>query len=178
MSHPILRLVDPAYRSWQRFRAGTDTYDGKAVRCPGRPRMSAADPGLERATSNGGAEHGRASDLHGHGHRSQDRAEYRQWPSCNGSVSGNHANLVPEGIDGFIDAFGIRRIGEVRLADNLEDKEVHLRPGEGNIDFASLFTRLESASYQGHYMMAFGDQSDKLEARDFFATCISGGSGS
>jgi sugar phosphate isomerase/epimerase len=87
----------------------------------------------------------------------------------------NHANLVPEGIDGFIDTFGIRRMGEVRLADNLGDREVHLKPGEGNIDFASLFTRLESGGYQGHYMMAFGDQADKLEARDFLAQCISGG---
>jgi sugar phosphate isomerase/epimerase len=80
----------------------------------------------------------------------------------------NHANLVPEGINGFIDAFGISRIGEVRLADNLGDKEVHLNPGEGNIDFASLFTRLESAGYQDHYMMAFGNQADKLAARDVF----------
>jgi sugar phosphate isomerase/epimerase len=83
----------------------------------------------------------------------------------------NHANLVPEGINGFIDAFGISRIGEVRLADNLGDKEVHLNPGEGNIDFASLFTRLESAGYQDHYMMAFGNQADKLAARDFFEQC-------
>jgi sugar phosphate isomerase/epimerase len=90
----------------------------------------------------------------------------------------NHANLVPEGIDGFIDAFGIRHIGEVRLADNLGDKEVHLKPGEGNIDFASLFTRLESTGYRGHYMMAFGDQADKLDARDFFTTDLSLGSGS
>jgi sugar phosphate isomerase/epimerase len=80
----------------------------------------------------------------------------------------NHANLVPEGLNGFIDAFGISRIGEVRLADNLGDKEVHLNPGEGNIDFASLFTRLESAGYQDHYMMAFGNQADKLAARDVF----------
>ncbi len=87
----------------------------------------------------------------------------------------NHANLVPEGINGFIDAFGISRIGEVRLADNLGDKEVHLNPGEGNIDFASLFNRLESAGYTGHYMMAFGNQADKLQARDFFVRCISGG---
>jgi len=90
----------------------------------------------------------------------------------------NHANLVPEGIDGFIEAFGIRRIGEVRLADNLGDREVHLKPGEGNIDFRSLFTRLESTGYQGHYMMAFGDQADKLEARDFLATCSGTSSGS
>jgi sugar phosphate isomerase/epimerase len=63
-------------------------------------------------------------------------------------------------------------MGEVRLADNLGDKEVHLKPGEGNIDFASLFTRLEAADYQGHYMMAFGDQADKLAARDFFERCV------
>jgi sugar phosphate isomerase/epimerase len=87
----------------------------------------------------------------------------------------NHANLVPEGINGFLDTFGVRRIGEVRLADNLGDKEVHLNPGEGNIDFASLFKRLESAGYEGHYMMAFGDQADKLTGRDFFARCISSG---
>jgi sugar phosphate isomerase/epimerase len=84
----------------------------------------------------------------------------------------NHANLVPEGIGGFLDAFGIDRIGEVRLADNLGDKEVHLNPGEGNIDFVALFTRLESTGYQGHYTMAFGTQADKLAARDFFAACI------
>jgi sugar phosphate isomerase/epimerase len=87
----------------------------------------------------------------------------------------NHANLVPEGIDGFIDAFGMSRIGEVRLADNLGDREVHLNPGEGNIDFVSLFTRLESSGYQGHYIMAFGDQADKLAARDFFEQCSRGG---
>lgn len=86
----------------------------------------------------------------------------------------NHANLVPEGIHGFLDAFGIGRIGEVRLADNLGDKEVHLNPGQGNIDFASLFTRLESAGYRGHYMMAFGNQADKLAARDFFEACSRG----
>jgi sugar phosphate isomerase/epimerase len=84
----------------------------------------------------------------------------------------NHANLVPEGIDGFLDAFGSGRIGEVRLADNLGDKEVHLNPGEGNIDFVSLFKRLESAGYAGHYMMAFGTQPDKLRARDFFVSCL------
>lgn len=54
---------------------------------------------------------------------------------------------MPEGIDGFLDAFGIDRIGEVRLADNVGDKEVHLSPGRGNIDFESMFRRLESAKY-------------------------------
>jgi len=80
----------------------------------------------------------------------------------------NHANLVPEGIDGFLDAFGVDRIGEVRLADNLGDKEVHLKPGQGNIDFEAAFRRLESSGYQKFYSMAFGSLEDKLEAREAF----------
>ena len=80
----------------------------------------------------------------------------------------NHANLVPEGINGFLDAFGVDRIGEVRLADNLGDREVHLNPGEGNIDFPAVFHRLESSGYLGFYTMAFGSLDDKLKARDVF----------
>ena len=80
----------------------------------------------------------------------------------------NHANLVPEGINGFLDAFGVDRIGEVRLADNLGDKEVHLKPGQGNIDFEAVFRRLESAGYRKFYTMAFGSLEDKLEAREGF----------
>lgn len=81
----------------------------------------------------------------------------------------NHAHLVPEGINGFLDAFGIGRIGEVRLADNNGDKEVHLNPGQGNIDFRAVFQRLEKAGYRGFYTMAFGNLQDKLAARELFA---------
>lgn len=84
----------------------------------------------------------------------------------------NHAHLVPEDISGFLGAFGVARIGEVRLVDNLGDKEVHLKLGQGNIDFAALFRRLESSGYQDHYMMAFGTQADLLEGRDFFVACV------
>ena len=81
----------------------------------------------------------------------------------------NHAHLVPEDVDGFLDAFGVGRIGEVRLADNTGEKEVHLNPGEGNIDFRAVFRRLESSGYRGFYTMAFGDLTAKLEARELFA---------
>lgn len=81
----------------------------------------------------------------------------------------NHAHLVPEGINGFLDAFGIARIGEVRLADNTGDREVHLNPGQGNIDFQAVFQRLEKAGYRGFYTMAFGSLQDKLAARELFA---------
>ena len=81
----------------------------------------------------------------------------------------NHAHLVPEDADGFPDAFGIDRIGEVRLADNTGEKEVHLNPGEGNIDFRAVFNRLELAGYADFYSMAFGGLPDKLAARELFA---------
>lgn len=81
----------------------------------------------------------------------------------------NHSHLVPEGIGGFLDAFGIARIGEVRLADNLGVKEIHLKPGDGSIDFPSMFRRLESEGYRKFYTMAFGSIEDKLWARELFA---------
>lgn len=81
----------------------------------------------------------------------------------------NHANLVPEGIPGFIAALDIARIGEVRLADNTGDVEIHLPPGQGTIDFPDTFRRLENAGYTGYYTMAFGTLDDKLAARQQFA---------
>jgi sugar phosphate isomerase/epimerase len=92
--------------------------------------------------------------------------EQIQSPHFGWAFTVNHAHLVPEGIAGFLDAFGVERIGEVRLADNTGEYEVHLSPGEGNIDFPALFGRLETAGYRRHYALAFGSQEDKLTARD------------
>ena len=85
------------------------------------------------------------------------------------AFTANHSHLVPDGIDGFLDAFGIDRIGEVRLADNHGDYEVHLIPGEGNLDFANLFTRLENAGYKGHYSMAYVSDAQRIESRNRLA---------
>jgi sugar phosphate isomerase/epimerase len=79
---------------------------------------------------------------------------------------------VPEGIDGFLDTFGIERIGEVRLADNNGDYEVHIIPGEGNIDFNNLFTRLESTGYKGHYSMAYGSDEQRIDSRNQLSTLV------
>jgi sugar phosphate isomerase/epimerase len=92
-----------------------------------------------------------------------------QSPHLGWSYTVNHAHLVPEGIDGFLDALGTARLKEVRLADNMGDREVHLRPGEGNIDFRRLFRRLEGAGYGGHYMNAFGSLDDMLAGREALA---------
>lgn len=84
----------------------------------------------------------------------------------------NHAHLVPEGIDGFLDEFGIERIGEVRLADNTGEYEIHLIPGQGNIDFKSAIERLESEGYRGHYTMAYGNNEEKIGSRDHLVSLM------
>ncbi len=113
-----------------------------------------------------------AAEVHYLGH---DVAECRYFfdaipsPHFGWAFTVNHANLVSEGVDGFIDAFGVSRIGEVRLADNTGEVEIHLPPGQGNIDFEAMFRRVESAGYTGFYTMAFGSLDDKLAARELFA---------
>jgi sugar phosphate isomerase/epimerase len=74
--------------------------------------------------------------------------------------------MLPDGIDGFIDTFGLDRCREIRIADNNGNKEEHLQPGEGTIDFESFFERCEDAGYSGHYMLAFNDLEDMLSGRD------------
>ena len=87
-------------------------------------------------------------------------------PSLGWAFTVNHAHLVPEGIGGFLDAMDLGRCGEVRLADSHGRYEEHLRPGEGSIDFARMFARIEGARYRGHYMMAFGTLDDMLKGRE------------
>jgi sugar phosphate isomerase/epimerase len=83
-----------------------------------------------------------------------------------------HGNLVPEGWAGFLDAFGVEGIGQVRLNDNRGDHEVHLVPGEGNVDFAAVFQRLKELNYGGPLILDFGTEMDKLVAREQFAALL------
>jgi sugar phosphate isomerase/epimerase len=89
------------------------------------------------------------------------------------SFTANHAHLVPEGVQGFIDAMPLARVREVRLADCFRNgHEQHLNPGQGDFDFASLFQSLEAKGYSGHYMNAFGSLDDMLKARALFAGMV------
>jgi sugar phosphate isomerase/epimerase len=91
-----------------------------------------------------------------------------QSPALGWAFTVNHAHLVPEGIGGFLDAMDVARCGEVRLADSHGRWEEHLKPGQGTIDFARMFKRLEGGGYRGHYMMAFGGLDDMLAGREYF----------
>jgi sugar phosphate isomerase/epimerase len=86
----------------------------------------------------------------------------------------NHAHMLPEGIAGFTRAFDLGRCGEVRLADNRGDKEEHLRPGEGTIDFKAMFDAIEGPGYRGHYMLAFGSIEDMTQGRDYLVAAADG----
>ena len=89
-------------------------------------------------------------------------------PSLRLSFTANHAHLVPDGVDGFIDALDFRRVGEVRLADCFRNGfEEHLYPGRGDFDFGRMFKRIEAAGFTGHYTNAFGSIEDMLNARDY-----------
>jgi sugar phosphate isomerase/epimerase len=89
-------------------------------------------------------------------------------PNLRLSFTANHAHLVPDGVDGFIDALDFRRVGEVRLADCFRNGfEEHLVPGKGDFDFGRMFARIEAAGFKGHYTNAFGSLEDMLSARDY-----------
>lgn len=84
------------------------------------------------------------------------------------SFTVNHAHLVPEGIDAFIAALDMRLVGEVRLADcHRNGHEVHLKPGEGDIDFARVLRAIEAKGFTGHYTNAFGSLEDMLAGREY-----------
>ena len=91
-------------------------------------------------------------------------------PAFKLSFTANHAHLVPEGIEGFVDALDMDMVYEVRLADCFRNgHEVHLKPGAGNLDFGDMFRRVEGKGFKGHYTNAFTTLDDMLWARDYLA---------
>ena len=88
-------------------------------------------------------------------------------PNLGWSYTINHAHMLPVGIEGFTSTLDMSRCGEVRVADNKGDKEEHLRPGEGTIDFKQAFRGIEARGYRGHYMLAFGALDDMRDGRDW-----------
>lgn len=87
-------------------------------------------------------------------------------PAFKLSFTANHAHLVPEGIEGFVDALDFDRVGEVRLADCFRNgKEAHLPPGKGDLDFGGMFRMIESKGFRGIYTNAFSTLDSMLAAR-------------
>src|SRR5437764_13924457 len=71
-----------------------------------------------------------------------------QSPAFKLSFTVNHAHLVPEGVAGFVDALDMSRVEEVRLADCFRNGHaVHVAPGQRDLDFRAMFSRLEAQSF-------------------------------
>lgn len=86
------------------------------------------------------------------------------------SFTANHAHLMPDGVQGFVDAIPLDRVAEVRLADCFRNgHEQHLLPGQGDFDFGAMFALLEQRGFRGHYMNAFGSLDDMDNARHAMA---------
>jgi sugar phosphate isomerase/epimerase len=105
----------------------------------------------------------------------RDVAETRQFfaqipsPRFRWAFNVGHAHLVPDGFDGFLDAFGVERIGQVRLNDTHGRYEEHLLPGQGIVDFRRVFRRLTEGGYDGPFTLDFGAPEEKAAWRDTFA---------
>lgn len=87
-------------------------------------------------------------------------------PNLRMSFTANHAHLYPEGVAGFVEALDMTRVDEVRLADCRGDYEEHLNPGEGTMDFADMFRRIEAKGFKGWYMHQYGELDDMVRGRD------------
>jgi len=88
-------------------------------------------------------------------------------PALGWSFTVNHATLVPDGIDGFLENMPFERCAEVRLADNNGEYELHMQPGTGIIDFGDLFAKIEAKGFAGHYTCAWGTLDAMLEGRAY-----------
>lgn len=105
----------------------------------------------------------------------RDVAETRQFfeavrsPRFKWAFNVAHAHQVPDGFDGFLDAFGVTNIGQVRLNDTHARYEEHLIPGQGVVDFRHVFQRLSALGYTGPFTLDFGGPEDRLTWRDTFA---------
>jgi sugar phosphate isomerase/epimerase len=149
-------------------------------------RLAAAVERMQRAAEWAEA---RGLDIHFENHNKEpdeaeihymprDVAEARRFfvavpsPRFKWACNVGHAELVPDGFDGFLDAFGVERIGHVRLHDTHGRYEAHLLPGQGIVDFRRVFRRLAALGYEGDFTLDFGTPEDRAAWRDTFATWL------
>ena len=168
-------LVGKLGASWTEMHAGYHfTKDKKA-------RMEAGKERLKRVVAH--AEKKKALVLLENLNKEPEQAEVHylahtveEWqyywdiksPSFKLCFTANHAHLVPEGVEGFVKALDFKRVGEVRLADTHRNgHEVHLKPGDGNLDFGAMFRAIEGAGYRGYYTNAFTSLDDMVAARPY-----------
>ena len=93
-------------------------------------------------------------------------------PKLRWACNVGHAMLVPDGFEGFVEAFGADFIGHVRLHDTNGEYEEHYVPGDGIVDFRHVFSTLHAGGYRGPFTLDFGAPEVKAEWRDRWAALL------
>ena len=93
-------------------------------------------------------------------------------PSLRWACNVGHAMLVPDGFEGFLEAFGADGIGHVRLHDTNALYEEHFKPGEGIVDFRHVFSTLHARGSRGPFTLDFGAPEEKALWRDRWAALL------
>ena len=93
-------------------------------------------------------------------------------PKLRWACNVGHAMLVPDGFEGFLDAFGAEFIGHVRLHDTNGRYEEHFKPGDGIVDFRHVFGTLHARGYRGPFTLDFGAPEEKALWRDRWAALL------
>jgi hydroxypyruvate isomerase len=96
-------------------------------------------------------------------------------PNLRWAFTANHAHIVEDGVDAFLEAFDVKACDEVRLADCWRNgKEEHLFPGTGDFDFKALFEKLDARGFEGHYMCAFQGLQEMIRGREVILGMVEG----
>jgi sugar phosphate isomerase/epimerase len=77
-----------------------------------------------------------------------------------------HANLNGIPMVRLIKRLG-RRLGSLHISDNQGDKDAHLPPGQGSINFKLIFTALENIQFNGTVILEIYDENSPLEALEW-----------
>ena len=76
-----------------------------------------------------------------------------------------HANLNGLSMVRMIKGLG-RRLGSLHISDNQNDKDAHLPPGRGSIDFQRIFKALDAIQFDGTVILEIYNEKSPLEALD------------
>jgi len=101
----------------------------------------------------------------------KDEEQYRKViykfhsPFMKAILDTGHANLNGIPMVRLIKRLG-RRLGSLHISDNQGDKDAHLPPGQGSINFKLIFNALDNIQFNGTVILEIYDEASPSEALD------------
>jgi sugar phosphate isomerase/epimerase len=86
-------------------------------------------------------------------------------PFAKAILDTGHANLNGISMVRLIKRLG-RRLGSLHISDNQGDKDGHLPPGQGSINFKLIFNALNNIRFYGTVILEIYDEASPMEALD------------